>query len=150
MAIPVRANTHQKYKIMLKEFKEFAFKGNLIDMASGIVIGGAFGLVVKSLVDHIIMPLIAGLFNMPDFSQMYYAFAEGAPQGNLEKAQEMGAVVAYGTFINTVINLLIIAASLFIVIKKVMGAMKKEEVAAPVAPPQQEVLLGEIRDLLKK
>ncbi len=136
---------------MLKDFKEFAFKGNLIDMASGIIIGGAFGLVVKSLVDNIIMPVIAGLFKLPDFSQLYYSFAEGAPKGDLEKAQEMGAVIAYGTFINTVINLLIIAASLYIVIKKVMGSMKKEEeVASPAEPPAQEVLLSEIRDLLKK
>ena len=101
-------------------------------MASGIIIGGAFGLVVKSLVDNIIMPVIAGLFKLPDFSQLYYAFAEGAPKGDLEKSQEMGAVIAYGTFINTVINLLIIAASLYIVINKFMGSMKKEEeVAAP-------------------
>lgn len=135
---------------MLKDFKEFAFKGNLIDMASGIIIGGAFGLVVKSLVDNVIMPVIAGVFKLPDFSQMYYAFAADAPSGNLEKAQEMGAVIAYGTFINNLINLLIVAASLFIVIKKVIGSMKKEEETAPPAPPKQEVLLEEIRDLLKK
>ncbi|YCM45233.1 large conductance mechanosensitive channel protein MscL [Verrucomicrobiaceae bacterium 227] len=136
---------------MLKEFKEFAFKGNLIDMASGIIIGGAFGLVVKSLVDNIIMPIIAGVFNMPDFSQMFYAFTEGAPDRTLAEAQAAGAVIAYGTFINNLINLLIVAASLFIVIKKVLGSMKKEEIAAPpVAPPKQEVLLAEIRDLLKK
>jgi len=135
---------------MLKDFKEFAFKGNLIDMASGIIIGGAFGLVVKSLVDNTIMPVIAGIFKLPDFSQLYFAFAEGAPKGNLEKAQEMGAVIAYGTFINAMLNLLIIAASLFIVINKVMGSIKKEEVAAPADSPAQEVLLSEIRDLLKK
>jgi len=135
---------------MLKEFKEFAFKGNLVDMASGIIIGGAFGILVKSLVDNIIMPIIAGVFKLPDFSQMYHAFAEGAPEGNLEKAQEMGPVIAYGTFINNGINLLIIAASLFIIIKKVMVSIQKKEEEAPAAPPKQEVLLEEIRDLLKK
>ncbi len=134
---------------MLKELKEFAFKGNLIDMASGIIIGGAFGLVIKSLVDNIIMPIIAGVFNLPDFSEMYHAFTEGTYE-SLEKAQEAGPVIAYGTFINTVINLLIIAVSLFIVIKKVVASMQKEEEEAPAEPPAQEVLLGEIRDLLKK
>lgn len=87
---------------------------------------------------------------MPDFSQMYYAFAPGAPSGNLEKAQEMGAVIAYGTFINNLINLLIVAASLFIVLKKVIGSMKKEEVIDAPAPPREQVLLEEIRDLLKQ
>jgi len=131
---------------MLKEFKEFAFKGNLIDMASGIILGGAFGLLVKSLVDNIIMPAIAGAFNMPDFSQMYYAFSSDAPAGNLAEAQKTGAVIAYGVFINNLINLLIIAASLFIVIKKVLGSLKKDEEEAPPEPPKQEVLLGEIRE----
>jgi len=135
---------------MLKELKEFAFKGNLVDMASGIIIGGAFGLVVKSLVDNVIMPIIAGVFNLPDFANMYYAFAEGAPAADLAEAQKAGPVIAYGTFLNTLINLLIIALSLFIIIKKVMGSMKKEEEAAPAEPPKQEVLLEEIRDLLKK
>ena len=88
---------------------------------------------------------------LPDFSQLHFAFAEDAPRGNLEKAQEMGAVIAYGTFINTIFNLLIIAASLFIVIKKVMGSIKREEeVTVPADPPALEVLLSEIRDILRK
>ena len=137
---------------MLKEFKEFAFKGNMVDMAVGIIIGGAFGLVVKSLVDNIVMPLIAGIFKLPDFSQMYFAFG-GKEYESLEKAQEATAVVAYGTFINNLINLLIVAFALFIAVKYVMGAVKKKEEAeeaAPPEPPKQEVLLEEIRDLLKK
>ncbi len=88
---------------MLKEFKEFAFKGNMIDMAVGIILGGAFGLVVKSLVDNILMPLIGGIFKLPDFSQMYHAM-DGKTYENLAKAQEATSVVAYGTFINNVIN----------------------------------------------
>ncbi len=135
---------------MIKEFKEFAFKGNLVDMASGIIIGGAFGLVVKSLVDNIIMPAIAGTFNLPDFSQLYYAFNDAAPEGNLVEAQKTGAVIAWGTFINNLINLFIIALSLFIIIKKVMSSIQKKEEEAPEEPPKQEVLLEEIRDLLKK
>ena len=137
---------------MLKEFKEFAFKGNMIDMAVGIILGGAFGLVVKSLVDNILMPLIGGIFKLPDFSQMYHAM-DGKTYENLAKAQEATSVVAYGTFINNVINLLIVAFALFIGVKYVAGAMKKkeeEEVKKPEEPPKQEVLLGEIRDLLKK
>jgi large conductance mechanosensitive channel len=137
---------------MLKEFKDFAFKGNMIDMAVGIIIGGAFGLVVKSLVDNIIMPLIAGVFKMPDFSQMYFPM-DGKSYESLAQAQKTTAVVAYGTFINNLINLLIVAFALFIAVKYVMGALhKKEEVVtpAPAAPPKQEVLLEEIRDLLKK
>ncbi len=134
---------------MLKEFKEFAFKGNLIDMASGIILGGAFGLVVKSLVDNIIMPAIAGSLNVPDFSQMYYAFADGAPANDLEAARKTGAVIAYGVFINNFLNLLIVAMSLFIVIKKVIGSIAKKEEETPEEPPKQEVLLEEIRDLMK-
>lgn len=136
---------------MLKEFKEFAFKGNMVDMAVGIIIGGAFGLVVKSLVDNIVMPLIAGLLNLPDFGQMYHAM-DGKEYESLEKAQEATAVVAYGTFINNLINLLIVAFALFIAVKYVMGAMKKKEeekAEEPPEPPRQEVLLEEIRDLLK-
>jgi len=88
---------------MLKDFKAFALQGNMVDMAVGIILGGAFGLVVKSLVDNIIMPLIAGLLKLPDFSQMFHAM-DGETYATLEKAQEAGATLAYGTFINNVIN----------------------------------------------
>ena len=133
---------------MLKEFKDFIIKGNAFDMAIGVILGGAFGLVVKSLVDNIIMPLIGGILKLPDFSQMYYAFKGGE---TLEAAQKAGATVAYGTFINTVINLVIVGGALFIAVKAVEKASKKkEEEAKEEAPPAQEVLLTEIRDLLKK
>ena len=133
---------------MLKEFKEFAFKGNLIDMAVGIIIGGAFGLVVKSLVDNIIMPLVAGIFNLPDFSQLYHAM-DGKAYDTLEAAQEAGATVAYGTFIANVINLFIIAFALFIGLKYVVSAMEKDKEEEADEPCAQETLLTEIRDLLK-
>ena len=137
---------------MLKEFKNFIIKGNAFDMAIGVIIAGAFGLVIKSLVDHIIMPTIGGIFKLPDFSQMFFAFAGEAGQ-TLEEAQKAGATVAYGTFINTVINLIIVGGALFVAVKAIEKSTKKaeeekEEEEEP--PPAQEVLLAEIRDLLKK
>ena len=135
---------------MLKDFKEFIIKGNAFDMAVGIILGGAFGLVVKSLVDNIITPLIAGIFKLPDFSQLYYAM-DGASYESLEAAQKAGATVAHGVFINNVINLVIIGFALFVMVKYIEKATKKKEEEAPAPEPdKQEVLLGEIRDLLKK
>jgi len=151
---------------MLKEFKEFAFKGNLIDMAVGIIIGGAFGTVVKSLVDNIFMPPLGNLLAGVDFSKMKISLQDGvkaveevkevkAPDGTViteavsavAEVPEIG--IFYGQFIQDFISFAILALVVFIVIKKVMGSMKKEEEAAPPAPPKQEVLLEEIRDLLK-
>lgn len=136
---------------MLNDFKNFIIKGNAFDMAVGIILGGAFGLVVKSLVDNIIMPLVGGILKLPDFSQMFYAFAGEAGQ-TLEAAQKAGATVAYGTFINNIINLLIVGGALFIAVKAIEKASKQreEEEEKAAAPPAQEVLLTEIRDLLKK
>ena len=135
---------------MLKDFKEFLIKGNAFDMAVGIILGGAFGLVVKSLVSNIITPLIAGLADLPDFSQMFYAM-DGKDYENLEAAQKAGATVAHGTFINNVINLVIIGFALFVMVKYIEKATKKKEEEAPAPEPdKQEVLLGEIRDLQKK
>jgi len=122
---------------ILKEFKEFAVKGNVLDMAIGVVIGGAFGKIVTSLVNDIIMP-IATFFIDQQFSSLFI---------ELNKTN----VIAYGNFIQTIIDFLIIAASIFAVIK-VMNRFKKEKEAAPKAPkgPTSEELLAEIRDLLKK
>ena len=134
---------------MLAEFKKFAFKGNLIDMAVGIIIGGAFGTVVKSLVNNLFMPVLGNLSGGVDFANKYINLGEGTYE-SFAAAKEAGApVVGYGQFINDLIAFLILAFAVFIVVKKVMGAMKKEE-AAPPAPSKQEVLLEEIRDLLKK
>ena len=134
---------------MLKEFKEFAVKGNMVDLAVGLVIGAAFGALVKSVVDELLMPII-GLFpGGTDFSQLFIQLS-GEPQATLELAREAGATLAYGNFITLVINFIIIAWALFIVVKA-MNRMKREEpAAAPAAPPKQEVLLEEIRDLLAK
>ncbi len=137
---------------MLKDFKEFLIKGNAFDMAVGIILGGAFGLVVKSLVSNIMMPLIAGIFKLPDFSQMFHVM-DGKVYDTLELAQKAGPTVAYGVFINNTINLIIVGLALFVMVKYIEKAAKKnkeEEEAKPADPPKQEVLLSEIRDLLKK
>lgn len=135
---------------MLKDFKEFLIKGNAFDMAVGIILGGAFGLVVKSLVDNIIMPLIGGVLNLPDFSQMFHAM-DGKAYETLELAQKGGPTVAYGLFINNTINLVIVGLALFVMVKYIEKATKKKEEETPAPePPKNEVLLEEIRDLLKK
>lgn len=136
---------------MLKEFKEFALKGNMVDLAIGVIIGGAFGGLVNSIVNDIIMPIIGLITGGIDFSNMYIQMA-GAPQSTLSAAREAGATIAYGNFITLLINFLIIAWVLFLVVKA-MNKMKKkeEELPAPEAvEPREEVLLTEIRDLLAK
>ena len=140
---------------MLKEFKEFAAKGNMLDMAVGIVIGAAFATIISSLVNDIIMPPIGMALGGVDFSEFYVLLRDGDPMGpyaSLVAAQEAGAVtINYGIFINALISFLIIAFVLFMVIRS-FNRMKRQEEAAPAAPPQpsaEEVLLGEIRDLLK-
>ncbi|WP_374339271.1 large conductance mechanosensitive channel protein MscL [Leeia sp.] len=142
---------------MLKEFKEFAMKGNVVDLAVGVIIGAAFGAIVKSLVDDVIMPPIGMLLGNMDFANLYWVLKEGtkaaAPYATLKEATDAGAVVLrYGAFINTIVNFLIVAFSVFLVIKQ-LNRFKKEEVAAPAAPaePSEEVLLlREIRDNLKR
>lgn len=135
---------------MFKQFKEFAFKGNLIDMAVGIIIGGAFATVVKSLVDNVFMPVLGKITAGVNFADQYINLA-GDNDQSYEAAKEAGLpVIGYGQFIQDFISFVILAFVVFIVIKKVVGSMQKEEEAAPAAPPKQEVLLEEIRDLLKK
>ena len=135
---------------MFKDFKDFIIKGNAFDMAVGIILGGAFGLCVKSLVSNIIMPVIGGIFKLPDFSQMYHAM-DGKAYDTLEAAQKAGPTVAHGIFINNTINLIIVGFALFVMVKYIEKATKKKEEEAPAPKPdKQEVLLGEIRDLLKK
>lgn len=137
---------------MLKEFKEFAMKGNMIDMAVGIIIGGAFGTIVKSLVNDIIMPPIGLLLGGIDFTNIFLTL-KGNTEPTLEAAKKAGAVTMnIGVFANAAISFLIIAFSVFILVKLMNVARKKEEEApaAPAEPPRQEVLLEEIRDLLKK
>lgn len=141
---------------MISEFKEFAAKGNMIDMAVGIVIGAAFGTVIKSLVDDILMPVIASIVGSPDFSNLFVILQ--APTGSdvnmesIEAVREAGGVaLGYGLFFNAFLAFLIVAAALFFVVKGV-NATKKKEAEAPAAPPapsNEEVLLTQIRDLLQ-
>ena len=135
---------------MMKEFKEFAIKGNMVDMAIGIIIGGAFGTVVKSLVDDVIMPVVSGLFKLPDFSNLFVVLGKG-DFTSVESAREAGAsVLAYGLFINAMLAFALLAFSVFMVIKAV-NKMKKEEVVdeTPAGPSELDVL-KEIRDAMKK
>ncbi|MBB4305294.1 large conductance mechanosensitive channel [Rhodobium orientis] len=141
---------------MLKEFKEFAVKGNMVDMAVGIVIGAAFGAIVSSLVDDIIMPPIGVIVGGIDFSQIFVVLKDGtppAPYDTVAAAKEAGATTwNVGLFINAIVKFLIVAFALFIVVKGI-NRLRREEEAAPAeppAPPRNEVLLEEIRDLLKK
>ena len=136
---------------LIQEFKKFAIKGNMLDMAVGIVMGGAFGAVVKSLVDDVIMPPIGKLTGDRDFSDLFISLGDGAFD-SLAAAREAGAATLnYGVFANAIINFVIVAAALFVVVKAFNAAKKKEDEApaAPPEPPKQEVLLEEIRDLLK-
>lgn len=142
---------------MWKEFKEFALKGNMVDLAVGLVIGAAFGAIVSSLVADILTPLIAAIFQAPDFSNLFLVLRNptGETFTSVEAAREAGAVVlSYGTFINALIAFLIVSITLFFVIKGMNQLMRKKatEAAAQEAPPAptpQEVLLAEIRDLLR-
>jgi large conductance mechanosensitive channel len=134
---------------MLKEFREFAMKGNMVDLAIGVIIGAAFGGLVQSIVNDILMPIVGLVTGGIDFSQMYVQLS-GATAANLDDARKAGATIAYGHFITLLINFIIVAWVLFIVVK-MMNRMKREPAPAPVAPPaptREEVLLKEIRDLL--
>ncbi len=138
---------------LLKEFKEFAMRGNVIDMAVGIVIGGAFGKIVSSLVGDVIMPLVGKITGGVNFSDKFISL-DGNEYASIAKAKEAGgAYLAYGSFVQTIVDFLIVAFAIFVVIK-IMNSMKnrfeKEKQAAPAAPPEDIVLLREIRDALKK
>jgi large conductance mechanosensitive channel len=137
---------------MFNEFKEFIAKGNVMDMAVGIIMGAAFTTIVKSMVDDVIMPIVGIFTNGIDFSNLYINLS-GEEYDSLAAAQEAGAAtINYGIFINAVINFLIVAFVVFIMIKNVNRMKKQEEEkpAEPAAPAEDIVLLSEIRDLLKK
>jgi large conductance mechanosensitive channel len=141
---------------MLKEFREFAMRGNVVDMAVGIIIGAAFGKIVDSLVRDLIMPPIGLLLGKVDFSNLFFVLREGsaaAPYLTIDAAQKAGAVTFnYGLFINTLISFLIVAFAVFMLIRAINRLKRKEEAkpAAPAAPPEEVVLLREIRDALRK
>jgi large conductance mechanosensitive channel len=137
---------------MLKEFKEFAMKGNVVDLAIGVIIGAAFGKIVESMVGDIMMPVIGAIFGGLNFDNYFLKLASGITATNVADAAKQGAVLAYGKFLTVSINFVIVAWVLFLVVKG-MNKLKKAEAAAPAAPaepPAQEKLLAEIRDLLKK
>ncbi len=140
---------------MFKEFKAFAMRGNVVDLAVGIIIGAAFGTIVSSFVNDVIMPPIGLLLGNVDFSNLFIILKEGNPLGpyaSLAVAKQAGAVsLNVGVFINAIINFVIVAFAIFMVVKA-MNRMKREEAAAPAAPPaptKDQLLLTEIRDLLK-
>jgi large conductance mechanosensitive channel len=141
----------EKGSQMLKEFRDFAMKGNVVDLAVAVIIGGAFGAIVTSLVSDIIMPIIGSIGGL-DFSNYFIGLSKAVTQTNLADARKQGAVLAYGNFLTLTINFVIVAFVLFMVIRA-MNTFKRKEAAAPAAPPKptrEEELLTEIRDLLKK
>jgi large conductance mechanosensitive channel len=139
---------------MIKEFQEFIAKGNVMDLAVGVIIGGAFGLIVSSLVDDIIMPIVGAIFGGFDFSNYFLPLSSEVTASTLDAAREQGAVFAYGNFITVVINFVILAWIIFLMVKMVNNMrrrLEREKEAAPAAPPPPDVqLLTEIRDLLAK
>jgi len=136
-----------------KEFREFISRGNVIDLAVGVIIGAAFGKIVSSLVSEVIMPPIGLLLGKVDFSSLYVPLRSDVVYQSYKQAKEAGyPMIAYGTFLNVIIEFIIVAACVFLVVKGINSLRRKEE-AKPSAPPEptkSEVLLEEIRDLLKK
>ena len=136
---------------MLKEFREFALKGNVVDLAVGIIIGAAFSGIVTSLVGDIIMPIIGAITGGLDFSNYFTPLSKLVTEGNLADAKKQGAVLAWGNFLTLTLNFIIVAFVLFTVIRAMNVLKRKDEAAPAPAKPTREVeLLTEIRDLLKK
>jgi large conductance mechanosensitive channel len=136
---------------MIKDFRAFAMRGNVMDLAIAVVIGAAFGKIIDSLVNDIIMPII-GIFGKADFSNYFLPLSSAVTATNLVDAKKQGGVFAYGNFVTNVINFMIIALALFLVVK-LINTMRQQEAAAPSAPPpptKTETLLTEIRDALVK
>lgn len=136
----------------LKEFKEFAAKGNVMDLAVGVIIGGAFGKIVDSIVNDLIMPIVGIVFNA-DFSNLYIPLSDKVTPGlSLDKAKELGPVFAWGNFVTVLFNFIILALIIFMMVKA-MNKLRSPEPEAPAGPPPPsptETLLAEIRDELKK
>lgn len=136
---------------MLEEFKKFALKGNVVDLAVAVIIGAAFGAIVNSMVADIIMPIVGAVTGGLDFSNYFTGLSKAVTASNLADAKKQGAVLAWGNFLTLTLNFLIIAFVLFVVVQ-LMGKLKRKEEAAPAEPPKptrEEELLTEIRDLLK-
>jgi large conductance mechanosensitive channel len=133
---------------MFEEFKKFAMRGNVVDLAVAVIIGAAFGAIVNSLVNDIVMPLIGAVTGGIDFSNYFLPLSSKVTATALTEARKQGAVLAWGNFITLVINFLIIALAMFFAVKGI-NSLKKAEPPPPAAPSKEEQLLAEIRDLLK-
>jgi large conductance mechanosensitive channel len=133
----------------LREFREFAVKGYVVDLAIGVIIGVAFGKIVESLVGDIFMPVVGAVSGGLDFSNYFAALSSTVSADSLVEAKKQGAVLAWGNFVTVAINFVIVAWVLFLVVKLINRLKKQEAAKGPPAPPKQEVLLTEIRDLLK-
>ena len=135
---------------MMQEFREFAIKGNAMDLAVGVIIGGAFGKIVDSIVGDLIMPIVGKVLGGLDFSSYYLPLA-GQPTGlALAEAKKLGAVFAYGNFVTILVNFIILAFIIFMMVKQINRLKKDEPAPAPEAPPEEVQLLREIRDSLKR
>jgi large conductance mechanosensitive channel len=134
---------------MLKEFREFAMKGNVVDLAVGVIIGAAFGAIVASLVGDVIMPIVGAVTGGLDFSNYFMPLSKSVTASNLADAKKQGAVLAWGNFLTLTLNFIIIAFVLFVVIRFMNRLKRKDEAALPPKLTRQEELLTEIRDLLK-
>jgi large conductance mechanosensitive channel len=139
---------------MLKEFQEFISKGNVMDLAVGVIIGAAFGKIVDSLVNDIIMPVVGAIFGGLDFNNYFVALSSAVTAPILADAKKQGAVFAYGSFITVALNFLILAFIIFLMVKAVNNLRRRLEqeqpASTPAAPPADVALLTEIRDLLKR
>ena len=137
---------------MMQEFREFAVKGNVIDLAVGVIIGAAFGKIVESMVGDIFMPIVGAITGGLDFSNHFVALSKSVTAGALADAKKQGAVLAWGNFVTIVINFLIIAWILFMVVRGInrLAVKEAEKPAKPAEAPRQEVLLQEIRDILAR
>ena len=138
---------------LIKEFKEFAMKGNVVDLAVGVIIGGAFGKIVTSVIDDLIMPVVGKVLGNVDFSNMYIALSDKIVQVDgrwpaLADAKKIGPVFAYGNFITVALNFIILAFVIFLMVKQINRL--KRETPPPPAPPEEVLLLREIRDAVKK
>ena len=132
-----------------REFHDFAMKGNVVDLAVGVIIGTAFGKIVSSIVEDIIMPIIWKITGGVDFSNMYYNFGNPSVVGTLVEARKVGAVLAWGNFVTITLNFVIVAFCIFLVVKAMNRAIPKKKATPPVWPTDIE-LLSEIRDILQK
>jgi large conductance mechanosensitive channel len=134
---------------MLKEFREFAVRGNMVDLAVGVIIGAAFNGIVQSLVGDLFMPVIGALTGGVDFSNYFTPLSAKVTAPSLAEAKKEGAVLAWGNFLTVALNFLLVAWALFLVVKFINRLRRTEAAQPPAAPTRQEVLLTEIRDLLK-